>query len=1479
MPESNTPILDALILKKPVPSPTVPFSVLPSATPSLDKLMGFPTPGAVEEPNLLQRGLEVIGRPAAASAGFAYGLASGQDPFALAGKGLSGEQRYNYADVLGKMGVPEGVLRNVAGFIGDVVLDPTMWIPGIGVVSAAKVGGKVGVGLRAVEKAQALPFELIGKGISAAFPTAKLVTPEIPRILGIIETQTANQGTRLGQVGAKLREIPGAKAILDRITGPTQFAGDIQGSLERVAKGANAFHAGQQSFVASVTAPIRAIRSPYQVVDQDGVRLVTNVAAKKTGASMALGDIMEHPTWYNLTPEQLAYRDQAVATSKSLWEYGKSQGLDLTDLGMEAGDVFPRYVLGRAADGSVEVVATRKTGRAVGAAENQLKKHRFYESQLEGMKTGLIYEEDAGAILGRLAGNIYRGAGDNQLRDIVKGMVEGIRSPKPPALLKQNVEDAKTFYDSLTMFEQAIQRTRRGEILPPPLVAALKDKFPTMGQDLEELVKLSKANRARTARLATGQQELTMMGKVTRVVDPEDVRVLQDERQALEQVLNEAYAERDVLKEMLANDPVANYTWPETYTRSVGGVLKTYTRILGLDSIIPKSRAFKGQWPESITQKQALNLMMGKKPSPSSIRPDGRVKWEYVMDQLTEHFGMQSEDELIAAIEKLAEQKAQLADLPNHIKAMEGRLSELTGLADKVGPPAPIEPPIPPLGNVPASAGGIPPVPPTGPRLTQLLQDVRETKASTKGMLAEARKQAKLGRERTAFPKVGEEVWLTPRAFGGSIAPREAGEAINRLFGPQQTNGALQGLSNVANAIRMLQTGFDLGAGTLQLLPTMFRNPGIWAKAMKNGMDALTDPTALARFQVEHAATYEKFAPHGLLAGGAHEVTDPLRQAGGIGRVFQEGPLSKVAIPAGRAFESQLETARVMILEGLDAKVEREVQKLVAGGLPLDMAQRQVYGDLAGFSNKITGVLNTQALGLSATQRQLESAALLYSPRYTRAAFALLGDIANGGLAGREAMKSLGALMAGGITTYTVLANKLHQEPNLDPRDSKFLTVKLGDTYVGPGSIWVAMARAAGNMAKAVANPSDFAVGGALAGKQDWKDMLATDPFWKFWRGRTAPFTGNFLDILNNETMVGDPVNSLEDIMRVVVARDLAPFWLSEIVQPGPEAGLIEQPIKPEDRLANLAAGLSGLRAWPVSEAETRNNLRDKYSKVTYGKEWNGLTRPEKDVLEQAHDDLRAATQTAQIEIERRGGPMAIYGGLTKQIENTKLVRGQELDRAAGAVLTGKMTYEDYNNVREEAMTKYGIQTEMLYNQREAAAKDVPQFQQKDLERTAELDARDRYYQISLDSFRDDTGQLNDDSWVAFENAQKTFLDTLTPDLRKYVVAHESDWIQALPKAARQIETQRQKDYALLEQYWKIADDVWQSVPTLAALRKRIDLERDPMTADALRKMSGMSMVDKQISLRKEALRYSSPAVDAALYRWGYVSKPILMRA
>jgi len=79
------------------------------------------------------------------------------------------------------------------------------------------------------------------------------------------------------------------------------------------------------------------------------------------------------------------------------------------------------------------------------------------------------------------------------------------------------------------------------------------------------------------------------------------------------------------------------------------------------------------------------------------------------------------------------------------------------------------------------------------------------------------------------------------------------------------------------------------------------------------------------------------------------------------------------------------------------------------------------------------------------------------------------------GWRGDEARKVIGSLIVGAGAIYYGVCEGLGQKPNLDPRSGKFMTVKIGDTYVGFGTPYVALLRLGGNIYKQIdQNPAGF---------------------------------------------------------------------------------------------------------------------------------------------------------------------------------------------------------------------------------------------------------------------------------------------------------------------------------------------------------------------------------------------------------------------
>jgi len=119
----------------------------------------LPIPGEGDDRNWLERKLntpqdtgllgdvlDVISRGQYASANVAKTLTDGKDDSigdvaSSVYRGLSGEDKTSYGDVLEQSGMERGKLRSALGFVADVALDPTTYLT-LGVGTGAKVGGK-----------------------------------------------------------------------------------------------------------------------------------------------------------------------------------------------------------------------------------------------------------------------------------------------------------------------------------------------------------------------------------------------------------------------------------------------------------------------------------------------------------------------------------------------------------------------------------------------------------------------------------------------------------------------------------------------------------------------------------------------------------------------------------------------------------------------------------------------------------------------------------------------------------------------------------------------------------------------------------------------------------------------------------------------------------------------------------------------------------------------------------------------------------------------------------------------------------------------------------------------------------------------------------------------------------------------------------------------------------------------------------------
>jgi len=96
-----------------------------------------------KKPSLFRRAIDFISRPLYASAGAAKAIVKGENVLGELWKGLRGQEKETYSDVLGEMGVENKWVKGIVGFALDVALDPITYFGGTAIKFGAKGVGAV----------------------------------------------------------------------------------------------------------------------------------------------------------------------------------------------------------------------------------------------------------------------------------------------------------------------------------------------------------------------------------------------------------------------------------------------------------------------------------------------------------------------------------------------------------------------------------------------------------------------------------------------------------------------------------------------------------------------------------------------------------------------------------------------------------------------------------------------------------------------------------------------------------------------------------------------------------------------------------------------------------------------------------------------------------------------------------------------------------------------------------------------------------------------------------------------------------------------------------------------------------------------------------------------------------------------------------------------------------------------------------------
>ncbi|MCK9601872.1 MAG: hypothetical protein M0R06_22700, partial [Sphaerochaeta sp.] len=384
--------------------------------------------------------------------------------------------------------------------------------------------------------------------------------------------------------------------------------------------------------------------------------------------------------------------------------------------------------------------------------------------------------------------------------------------------------------------------------------------------------------------------------------------------------------------------------------------------------------------------------------------------------------------------------------------------------------------------------------------------------------------------ERARQPRYDESMVMSP-AFQGKFFSTEDAKKLRQVLDLEQQSpirGAARTVSWVNALPRLLLTTFDLGPMLIQGQTSLLSHPVVWSKAVSRSLQALASEKGYQSFLAAHADTINKWSQEGA-SFTPSEFTASIHQGG----IAAKTPGLRTAVkPFARGFEALLNAGKIYGLEATEHLAKT----------PADRA------GLAKFWNEMLGTIDTARMGVSPTQREIETA-VLFAPRYRRAVYALMTDISKGGLRGKMARDALGKVTLAGLAGYVGVAAALGQEPHLDPSEgAKFMTVEVAGQNIGLGGALYSTTRALAQIAMEPDRAAEIAA--------------------KYVSNSLSPVAGIPTDVVQFPYAYAGGLK----FTKRVLAENLTPIWM--------QATLLDEQ-RGEGAIAATAAELAGLRTFP----------------------------------------------------------------------------------------------------------------------------------------------------------------------------------------------------------------------------------------------------------------------------------------------------------
>ncbi|MDD3983963.1 MAG: hypothetical protein PHU54_08490, partial [Candidatus Omnitrophica bacterium] len=606
---------------------------------------------------------------------------------------------------------------------------------------------------------------------------------------------------------------------------------------------------------------------------------------------------------------------------------------------------------------------------------------------------------------------------------------------------------------------------------------------------------------------------------------------------------------------------------------------------------------------------------------------------------------------------------------------------------------------------------------------------------------------------------------------------------------------------NVAQSITSLTrftiTAFDLGAGWIHGFPLLWNHPKIWGESWGRMLKAMNSK----EWMYGYVAANKSAINDAIIRG--HMVFESAEYMEGAGLITKIPGVGAVARKFEQAFTGYLDTARIELWKSLSKP-----------NMTDDYARA-----IGSHIDRLMGSAHYASLGADKNFMALQSV-ILFAPRYYRSCLGLYKNIATGDIRGYRALQSVARMQANMHLSYYAMCQAMGQEAYLNPADSRYLSFKVGNSYIGLGGFH----RSLNRLLVDVGNDISKGNGSGLV------ETIA-----EFGRGKLSTLMRLPVDMLTGTNFLGESIFDEGVFMAGVnIGKGQLPIFLQAMLDeaPGDKIG---------DRVTRMGFEFLGLRSAGFNEYRQLEDARNKLAKQRFNVDYNTLEKKDIKAAREIADDPSIIALQDKVNAQYYGKGAAWWDETRKQ-------------------------YMEYKPAYNDVQEKWKTETFMICEDLRKGIIDIQTFKERVYAqngiRSTEIDALNAKYP-AVANIRYSAKDIPDDASKEYA-AYYAYLDQVIGNPKLSDPAMD---------AAGYSQIKNELDAAYIKEWGdKLYDYVQQA--RLAGrgqhpIYSNFQLDKDAIAKSGYWDINPMAPDGRTA---RQQFRVDNPDIDALLFRWGYTS-------